>query len=1197
MFENLFTGQPATTKKKSADMFAGLFDDKPIAKQGGGMFDGLFSDRKKNIENEKKNPQSVWRNMPVANDWRNTQPMSIAKPQERPKKNLLQAAVSGITNLGNMATNEIIDWLQINKQKLEKSIFDRDLEAELYKRYLQKEKLSPQGEKIAKEYDKKQKEYLMNAAIGATEPMKIGLSLIKKLTTVASKERAFKLLKEANVADDIAREYAPIVAKTTKEPAMFDVIKAIEKAQNTTKATKAVGSFDTLATEARKYKTAEEFVKAQGTNKLYHVSDNPNLKLSKDYQPKQGQLGKGLYVTKDPEIWQGGQIGKRPYVYEIDANNLKIANDYPTRSELIDWGSKNGYYKKDFLKKPNGEYVLGQDGNPMKVWQETPKAEKLMDYKDPMTGSKMSGLEQEYLKSKGYDGVSASYSPDGEQSLIFNYDKIKINPIKTKSQLTDIWNKANKKITLEQVAKESTEYPNAGNFAYVANKKYGIASSKANEIWKQANKKSATIAGDFSGELKSTTGKITEIKPQQIKPQISNKLSQEKLFVPLKETTTATQKSQDPVQIVIQALKEAKPIRVKQEAIYSAQRSQQTARIVAMGKKVSGEQGYFAQLGQLKGKMQVAQFEGIRSKITQPVVDNLFDTIEKSTVLTPFDKISAKTGLSRLLGAEGGIVPTKGELKLLNEVFPPEFIKNILEKRPLMQKLWGVAENLLNLPRSMMATLDLSAPLRQGVFLIGRPKQFLPAFKSMFKYVASEKSYLGLMDSIKARPTYKLMRESGLSLTEMGTDLLSREEAFMSNLSEKMPGFGSLAKASNRAYSGFLNKLRADVFDDLVKRAKILDIIDNEKVTKDIAKFVNSATGRGDIGVLSRASTIMNGLFFSPRLMASRLNLLNPAYYISLNPMVRKEAIKSLLSFGAVASTVLGLTKLNDEVSVGADPRSADFGKIKIGNTRFDVLGGFQQYMVLISRLISGQMVSSTTGKEFTLGEGYKPTTRGDIIQRFFQSKTSPVASFIIGLVNGQSTMGENFKISAEIADRFIPMMIQDMYDLYRENGADGLLMAFPGVFGIGSQTYMDQIPLETKTATGKPTIEWRSQPSLGETIINKITGTKIKSVPVKETYDKVQQLLRDGKINEARNIVNGLSENEYALYKKFKEKDKRIANDELKAKIIPVYNDVKKLKEQNRIEEAKKIVNSLTDKEYEIYKKIKEEDYQSISD
>ena len=87
-----------------------------------------------------------------------------------------------------------------------------------------------------------------------------------------------------------------------------------------------------------------------------------------------------------------------------------------------------------------------------------------MDYKDPMTGSKMSGLEQEYLKSKGYDGVSASYSPDGEQSLIFNYDKVKINPVKTKSQLTDIWNKANKNNADDALINEAKKYKSAEEF-------------------------------------------------------------------------------------------------------------------------------------------------------------------------------------------------------------------------------------------------------------------------------------------------------------------------------------------------------------------------------------------------------------------------------------------------------------------------------------------------------------------------------------------------------------------------------------------------------------------------------------------------------------------------------------------------------------------------------------------------------------
>jgi hypothetical protein len=652
---------------------------------------------------------------------------------------------------------------------------------------------------------------------------------------------------------------------------------------------------------------------------------------------------------------------------------------------------------------------------------------------------------------------------------------------------------------------------------------------------------------------------------------------------------------QSAVNRLLTALKEAKPIRAEQEAIYSAKKAQQAARASAMGKKVSGEAGYFAQLGQLKGEMSKVSFESIRKELNQNTIDELFDTIEKNNILTIFEKINAKHGLSKLLGGAGGTIPTNKELELLNEVFPPEFTKTILDKRPMIQKVMDMAGSALNLPRAVMATMDLSAPLRQGVFLIGRLKQFLPAFRDMFKYAFSERAYTNLMEAIKSRPTYRLMRESNLALTDLGPNLLKREEAFMSNLVEKIPIFGKLARGSNRAYSGFLNKLRADVFDDLVKNATNLGILKKKpNIINDIARFVNSATGRGDLGELNRASVVLNGAFFSPRLMASRLNLLNPAYYGKLDPFVRKEALKSLLYFGATAGSIVGLAKLGG-LDVGIDPRSADFGKMKTGNTRFDPWGGFQQYIVLISRLLSGKMVSSTTGKEFTLGEGYKPTTRLDIIQRFAESKTSPVASFVLGLLKGQTSMGEKFRVGPEIADRFIPMVIQDMYDLYREMGPKGILAGIPGVFGVGSQTYSDLIPLESKTPTGKPTIEYRQQTTLGEDIINKITGKKVEPVPVKAKYDEVQILLDAGKKAEAQKIVDSLSDNDYALYKKLKQRDERIRKDEIKARIVPIYKEVRKLIEQGKGKEAADIVEKLSDEEYDAYKSIKSTDYKTI--
>jgi hypothetical protein len=539
---------------------------------------------------------------------------------------------------------------------------------------------------------------------------------------------------------------------------------------------------------------------------------------------------------------------------------------------------------------------------------------------------------------------------------------------------------------------------------------------------------------------------------------------------------------QNPVKKITQALKEAKPIGGQQETLYSTERAKRVGAVVGIGKEIPGEAGYHAQLGALKGELPKVQFGGIRGKITQSDIDSLFNTIEQYPTLLPFEKITAKTGLAKLLGEQGWVVPTKGELDLLSNIFPQDFIKTVLDKRPLLSKAKeGVAE-VLNIPRALMASTDMSAPLRQGAFLIGRPKQFLPALRDQFKYFFSEKAYQGLLKDIESRPTYPLMKETGLPLTDVGAGLAGREEAFMSQLAEKIPLIGKVVRASDRAYTGFLNKLRADVFDDLIKKATNLGLNVQGKIGDDIARFVGSATGRGNLGKLQEASVLLNSTFFSPRLMTSRLNLLNPLYYIKLDPFVRKEALKSLLTFTGVGITTLSLAKMGG-AEIGVDPRSADFGKIKIGNTRYDPWGGFQQYIRLGAQLITGQHISSTTGVRSTVGEGYKPVNRLDILGRFFETKTAPVASFAIGLMRGQNAMGEKMDIPGEIAQRFIPMVIQDMADLVKERGIEGIVMGIPGIFGVGLQTYTPTGTEMVRSANAVKTQvkELRQQGRIGE--------------------------------------------------------------------------------------------------------------------
>jgi len=48
-----------------------------------------------------------------------------------------------------------------------------------------------------------------------------------------------------------------------------------------------------------------------------------------------------------------------------------------------------------------------------------------------------------------------------------------------------------KKVKIEEVRREAKEYPRASNFAYIANRKYGLSTEQATEIWNEAKKKEA----------------------------------------------------------------------------------------------------------------------------------------------------------------------------------------------------------------------------------------------------------------------------------------------------------------------------------------------------------------------------------------------------------------------------------------------------------------------------------------------------------------------------------------------------------------------------------------------------------------------------------------------------------------------------------------------------------------------------------
>jgi len=450
--------------------------------------------------------------------------------------------------------------------------------------------------------------------------------------------------------------------------------------------------------------------------------------------------------------------------------------------------------------------------------------------------------------------------------------------------------------------------------------------------------------------------------------------------------------------------------------------------------------------------------------MTPEAVDALFNMVNASK-LTPFEKISASTGLQKLLGIKGGVVPQSNELALMHDVFGPDLVKAIQEFRTPIQKAMGTLLELGNVPRSLMASFDLSAPFRQGGTMVAR-KQWWTSWDDMFKSFGSENAYQAMRQEIQSRPTYTAMRQAELALTDVAALAGGREERFMSTMAERIPVVGKVVRASDRAYTGFLNRVRADVFDDVLKQSQAAGVdVADAAYLKGLGSWINTATGRGPLYGLERAAPVLNTVLFSPRLFASRIANLNPAFYVGLPEPVRREAVKNILATGAIWTTLIGLAAAGG-AKVVSDPRNADFGKIRVGNTRYDLMAGHQQLIRVVAQLISGQVVSSSTGKVMQLSDvkAFRPLTRKDIALRFIEAKEAPIASFVTDWMEGRNFIGEPFDVGKEVAARFIPMAAGDIKETMDEMGiGKGLAMAVPGMVGLGVQTYGPSVKVGDK--------------------------------------------------------------------------------------------------------------------------------------
>lgn len=541
-------------------------------------------------------------------------------------------------------------------------------------------------------------------------------------------------------------------------------------------------------------------------------------------------------------------------------------------------------------------------------------------------------------------------------------------------------------------------------------------------------------------------------------------------------------KPEDQLRSLTRGLKIA---RGKQETGYSAERGKRFAEVGSIASSdMSSDEKLIAAKGALKGELPKVTIGGKARLMTQDTLDSLGQQVWHHATLSNGQKVRVVDALHTLVTE--GKVPTNSELALMRHVWGKDTIGSLTEIATNWERYKNTVLSAMNIPRSIMSSMDVSFGLRQAlVAAFYDPQTWFKAWKAQFAYLSKwtgggEEAYQALMTSVHAKPNFPIYQEMGLAITDMEHEIGLREEQYQSNLAEKLTikghGPGNLVRGSGRAYTGMAVMLRTELADKLLAQAAAQgrDVHDADFL-KELGHFINGITGRGDLPgkVLQESAPLLNTLFFSPRLLASRVQMLNPANYLAGDKFVRQQYLRAGLStFGSLA-TILGAIKLfAPDAQVGTDWRSSDFGKIKIGDTRIDLGGGFNQLFHLAGMIYTGQKMSTSTGRVSSLTSNqFGQATRMDAFVNFLSGKLAPTPSMLNDWAKNKDPqhLGQPFNWKDEAASHFQPLIAQDAWNLYNDpvHGLNGIEAAAAGygleATGVGLQTYGPTVPGKAK--------------------------------------------------------------------------------------------------------------------------------------
>ena len=164
---------------------------------------------------------------------------------------------------------------------------------------------------------------------------------------------------------------------------------------------------------------------------------------------------------------------------------------------------------------------------------------------------------------------------------------------------------------------------------------------------------------------------------------------------------------------------------------------------------------------------------------------------------------------------------------------------------------------------------------------------------------------------------------------------------------------------------------------------------------------------------------------------------------------ILKELATVATKWGA-AIAMLNMALPEDE-GVTLDPSSANFGKIKLGDTRYDATGG----LASIFRMLYKPATAVASGKVREYGGGL-----GREVEKAMAGKTSPVASLALQTIYDRDFKGDKpdlspLGVAKELA---VPISLEDAGEFFTKYGvAEGAVRLAPTLFGLGASDYKER--------------------------------------------------------------------------------------------------------------------------------------------